>query len=200
MSDGWQEQGTNRKEKGGPAEWRPCWVTKDEDGSHTLCYSALGTVQIFPLPAAKQMGQHSVPGDSEEKLDTNHAAFCFNFLCIDASSWGPGAACISQSNAGHYLEWLGRQAFEGKRYTTSKPQATTRARSATPGELLDGQRHGFGRMTFQNGDCYEGGWAQGIRSGAGRLQSAATGDVFVGNFLQGKREGPGTLYMVSGLA
>jgi hypothetical protein len=68
--------------------------------------------------------------------------------------------------------------------------------SPTAGLLLDGQRHGFGRMEFQKGDSYEGTWERGMRSGAGRLRSAASGDVFVGHFRQDKRHGPGTLYMV----
>ncbi len=64
------------------------------------------------------------------------------------------------------------------------------------GQLVDGQRQGFGRQNYFNKDCYEGGWQLGVRSGVGRLRSAANGQIFVGQYVANKREGPGTLYMV----
>ncbi|GAB4814058.1 hypothetical protein N2152v2_001104 [Parachlorella kessleri] len=65
------------------------------------------------------------------------------------------------------------------------------------GQLVDGQRQGFGRQNYFNKDCYEGGWQLGVRSGVGRLRSAANGQIFVGQYVANKREGPGTLYMLA---
>lgn len=51
-------------------------------------------------------------------------------------------------------------------------------------------------MVYRGGDCYVGGWEQGLRSGPGRLSSAGSGAVFVGHYARNLRQGPGTLYMV----
>lgn len=62
---------------------------------------------------------------------------------------------------------------------------------------MEGAQQGSGTMHYQNGDCYEGSWERGARSGAGRFLKAATGEVFEGHYVGGMREGPGVLYMVS---
>ena len=59
------------------------------------------------------------------------------------------------------------------------------------GELVDGKRSGKGKMTYKNGNIYEGEWAEDVRHGHGSL-TYPSGYEYKGNWLNGKREGHGT--------
>jgi hypothetical protein len=63
-------------------------------------------------------------------------------------------------------------------------------RSYYEGMWANGERHGWGRMSFANGEFYEGGWCRGRRDGAGTLK-CDNGDRFEGVWRDDVKEGPG---------
>lgn len=67
---------------------------------------------------------------------------------------------------------------------------TSDASSAYNGMLEDGVPHGWGQITWKNGDSYLGFWTQGERNGRG-LYIWEDGTVFAGDFAHGKRTGWG---------
>ena len=56
---------------------------------------------------------------------------------------------------------------------------------------------GFGKMLFNSGDVYVGGFRGGLMHGRGRWE-AATGEQYIGEFVNGKREGEGRLVDAAG--
>ena len=68
------------------------------------------------------------------------------------------------------------------------------------GEILNGQPHGEGEMTWADGRKYEGEWKRGKRHGTGKYTYSreSTGDNYSGDWLDDKRSGFGTLTMKSG--
>ena len=70
--------------------------------------------------------------------------------------------------------------------------------SAYKGELnAKGQAHGYGRMTWTNGDEYEGQFSNGLFQGKGKLISKHYA-VYEGDFSEGYMEGKGTLVFDNG--
>ena len=59
------------------------------------------------------------------------------------------------------------------------------------------QRHGYGKMTWQDGQMYEGFWRNDKRQGKGRSISAK-GEVFIGDFESDQMNGFGVQYDVEG--
>eukprot|EP01036_Dinobryon_divergens_P022288 gene22288-30531_t len=60
-----------------------------------------------------------------------------------------------------------------------------------------GQKHGIGRFIYENGDEYEGEWANDKKHGKG-IYRMVNGDVFEGEFKDGQRCGRGTYKYASG--
>jgi hypothetical protein len=58
------------------------------------------------------------------------------------------------------------------------------------GPLVDGLRHGKGRVTWANGASYEGEFQRGVYSGQGR-EVQVGGEVYEGQFADGQPNGPG---------
>ena len=58
------------------------------------------------------------------------------------------------------------------------------------GQVLNGKKHGIGRLVYNSGRKYEGQWESDLRHGQGKEQYA-NGDSYVGNFAQGKADGKG---------
>merc|ERR1711964_107356 len=52
------------------------------------------------------------------------------------------------------------------------------------GEWMKGLPHGYGEMTWADGDVYDGEWKNGRPCGYGEM-TYANGDVYVGNFKKG---------------
>jgi hypothetical protein len=58
------------------------------------------------------------------------------------------------------------------------------------GNMLDGRRHGYGVMRFQNGNIYAGAWCDDLFEGAGRYVWA-DGRTYEGQFKRDKMQGRG---------
>lgn len=58
------------------------------------------------------------------------------------------------------------------------------------GPLVDGKRHGSGRLEWNNGTSYEGGFSNGLFSGKGRLK-LPSGELYEGDFKNGMLDGHG---------
>lgn len=65
------------------------------------------------------------------------------------------------------------------------------------GDLVNGVPHGYGSLTFPNGDRYTGQFNHGIVHGIGTIYWI-TGDTFTGQFSNGDRDGFGTYKWQSG--
>ena len=60
------------------------------------------------------------------------------------------------------------------------------------GFLLNGKRHGFGKLTFKSsGNVYEGNFENGKRHVQGKFTFKSSGNVYEGNYVNGKRHGQG---------
>ena len=60
------------------------------------------------------------------------------------------------------------------------------------------QRHGNGKMTFVNGDTYEGEYVEGKRRGHGVYKWKATNSRYVGEFLDNLKHGEGEMVYPDG--
>lgn len=60
------------------------------------------------------------------------------------------------------------------------------------------QPHGWGRMTFANGDSVEGWWEHDVLEGSGEHTSHEEGWTYRGGYVAGKRHGPGRLTTAQG--
>ncbi len=65
------------------------------------------------------------------------------------------------------------------------------------GMLTDGSRNGYGKITWTNGDSYEGNWVWGERTGKGTY-TWASGATYTGDFIDGVRTGKGTYTWADG--
>lgn len=63
------------------------------------------------------------------------------------------------------------------------------------GQILNGKRHGKGKLVWPNGDVYEGDWRDDQCTGKGKYTwgkgSQWAGDAYEGDFVDGKRTGKG---------
>jgi len=67
----------------------------------------------------------------------------------------------------------------------------TRAVAGYEGDRNEkGQRHGVGRMVFENGNIYQGEWENDVENGHGVCEYTS-GDVYTGNWTDGKINGQG---------
>ncbi len=60
------------------------------------------------------------------------------------------------------------------------------------------ERHGKGKNTFQNGDIYEGSYANGQRSGSGVYKWKVTGARYIGEYSKNLKHGQGTMVYPDG--
>lgn len=65
------------------------------------------------------------------------------------------------------------------------------------GYLVDGIRHGQGKLIWDNGSSYEGNWVHGSQEGTGKMVYAS-GDVYDGQWYDGQRHGSGTYSWANG--
>lgn len=74
--------------------------------------------------------------------------------------------------------------------------------SVYTGEVLNGKRHGKGKLVWPSGDVYEGDWKDDKRNGKGTLiwgkDSQWVGDIYEGDYVNGLRHGTGSYYYSSG--
>jgi hypothetical protein len=80
---------------------------------------------------------------------------------------------------------------------SSPPAAITPDGGRYWGPLVNGLRHGEGRVEWSNGDTYTGGFVNGMLSGKGRLRSS-NGEIVEGDFKEGLPSGTITMTMVDG--
>lgn len=66
------------------------------------------------------------------------------------------------------------------------------------GEWLAGQKHGLGRLSFDDGGFYEGDFFRGEITGAG-VQKMADGSTYEGGFLKGSKHGEGSWAKADGM-
>ena len=55
---------------------------------------------------------------------------------------------------------------------------------------MQGKRHGFGTLKWQNGGFYEGDWVNNFSEGKGKIEYP-DGSFFIGSFAKNMREGAG---------
>ncbi len=60
------------------------------------------------------------------------------------------------------------------------------------GDLTDGQRNGFGTMTYSNGTVYKGEWKNDLKDGTGKF-TGTDGMTYEGEFAEGKMTGSGKM-------
>ena len=65
------------------------------------------------------------------------------------------------------------------------------------GQMLNGQRHGYGKITWDSGNVYTGDFYYGVRTGKGELVFI-NGDRYTGDFVNNARCGQGTYVWSSG--
>jgi len=65
------------------------------------------------------------------------------------------------------------------------------------GEVRQGLFHGKGKITWSNGEIYEGDWVYGKRTGKGKY-TFANGNVYEGDFVDGKWHGKGKIIWTNG--
>lgn len=65
------------------------------------------------------------------------------------------------------------------------------------GHYRASERHGTGRVRFDDGSCYEGDFVNDEYSGQG-VETSVAGHRYVGEFKQGKKHGQGILYWTDG--
>lgn len=66
------------------------------------------------------------------------------------------------------------------------------------GDLVDGERHGYGTLRWPTGDSYTGEFRHGERTGAG-VYRWANGEVYTGDFADGLFDGTGVYVMADGV-
>jgi hypothetical protein len=59
------------------------------------------------------------------------------------------------------------------------------------GMYTDGKKHGLGKMTFPNGDVYNGEWKENKMEGEGTYMYAKTKDIYSGAWVAGLKHGTG---------
>ena len=62
------------------------------------------------------------------------------------------------------------------------------------GEMQNHKRHGRGKLTFKNGNYYEGQWKDDLMDGYGVLFDKGRKKIYEGHFSKGLMEGSGILY------
>lgn len=65
------------------------------------------------------------------------------------------------------------------------------------GEWRDGEKNGFGKFSWSDGDFYSGEWKAGVMHGTGEFKWAC-GDVYVGEWKDGVIDGVGKMTWKSG--
>lgn len=80
---------------------------------------------------------------------------------------------------------------------SSPPAATTPDGGRYWGPLVNGLRHGEGRVEWSDGSTYTGGFVNGMLSGKGRLRHT-TGGIVEGDFKEGLPSGIVTMTMIDG--
>jgi hypothetical protein len=107
---------------------------------------------------------------------------------LPRESWGGG----SDTTAG-----TGTGGTPTERQTTSTTTPLQFARGMYTGGLLNGEPHGKGTMKLNNGDTYNGRFAEGLFSGTGTY-TWTNGAVYRGEFRGGVIEGEGTFTLANG--
>ena len=88
--------------------------------------------------------------------------------------------------------------FDDKEYSkNNKADDSAPLRAEYEGTFNEDQMNGSGKMTYKNGDIYEGGWMNSKRSGVGIYTIASTGDVYEGSWLNDLKDGPGRYHYKS---
>lgn len=62
------------------------------------------------------------------------------------------------------------------------------------GDWVNDQRHGHGKMTYQDGDVYNGTWKNDKRHGLGEMDFSSDKMIYKGEFIDDSLEGKGLLY------
>ena len=70
---------------------------------------------------------------------------------------------------------------------TSADDDTPVEKAKYEGNYLNGQKSGVGKMTYPNGDVYEGEWVADKFNGEGTYTYKKSGDIYSGSWLNGKK-------------
>ena len=96
-----------------------------------------------------------------------------------------------------------KHVFFGEILTNNKKKGTMIYAPSNPwhndcivyiGEIIDGKRHGKGKMTYLDGSVYNGEWKNGSPHGYGEFFSKGMKTRYVGGWKNGVRSGQGTEY------
>lgn len=94
--------------------------------------------------------------------------------------------------SGEYIGYV----VDGKRHGRGKMMYTT-------GDIYDGEwhedkRHGQGKMRYTDGTYYDGEWKNNLKDGKAKRYRYANGNIYTGNIKKGKAHGNGTMKYVDG--
>ena len=94
--------------------------------------------------------------------------------------------------SGEYIGYV----VDGKRHGQGKMMYTT-------GDIYDGEwhedkRHGQGKMRYTDGTYYDGEWKNNLKDGKAKRYRYANGNIYTGNIKKGKAHGNGTMKYVDG--
>lgn len=126
---------------------------------------------------------------SEDKLSASATLYLAGIHWIDGVERPLDAAL--QDLCRHALKALGRTAPIYDPWVRNQAQTIRYADgSVYTGEVVNGKRHGKGRLTWPSGDTYEGDFTNDIIHGKGKY-TYADGTAFEGEWRDGKRTGWG---------
>mmetsp|Transcript_22989 Transcript_22989/g.20881 ORF Transcript_22989/g.20881 Transcript_22989/m.20881 type:complete len:230 (-) Transcript_22989:113-802(-) len=74
---------------------------------------------------------------------------------------------------------------------TSEEDETLIEKARFEGNYVDGQKTGYGKMIYPNGDIYEGEWLENLMNGEGSYTYKKSGDIYSGTWIKGKKQDQG---------
>lgn len=111
---------------------------------------------------------------------------------VNSKSNKPKRVFEKWGTSGEYIGYV----VDGKRHGQGKMMYTT-------GDIYDGEwhedkRHGQGKMRYTDGTYYDGEWKNNLKDGKAKRYRYANGNIYTGNIKKGKAHGNGTMKYVDG--
>ena len=100
-----------------------------------------------------------------------------------------GPRLLTETGDVYMGQWAVRE--DGKPCRKGKGKLVTPAGALLEGYWKNGKLHLSGRIIYPNGDCYEGPFVEGVRSGKGRFETFERKAVYIGDWDEDVRQGYG---------